>query len=89
MGLDDLLDDTEEEQAKQEVEELADELNIEDKEELEAQAERLKDAYDMLIKMDKRLREMEQEMVLMRRALIEVLGDDDSDETAWEKYDDE
>lgn len=89
MGIDDLLDDVEEEQEKDEVEELTEELGIDDKEELEAQAERLSQAYSMLIEMDKRLREMEQEMVLMRHALIAVLDDEDSDETAWEQYRDE
>lgn len=89
MGIDDLLDDVEEEQEEDEVEELTDELGIDDKEELEAQAERLDQAYSMLIDMDKRLREMEQEMVLMRHALIAVLDDEDSDETAWEQYRDE
>jgi hypothetical protein len=89
MGLDDLVDDVEDEKEEEEVEELTDELDVDDKEDLEKQTGRLNDLYEMLIQMDKRMSEMEEELSLMRYALIKILGDEDLETTQWEKYRDE
>jgi hypothetical protein len=89
MGLDDLVDDVEEGEKEEEVEELADELDVDDKEELEKQEGRVSELYEMLIQMDKRLSDMEDELSLMRYALIKALDDEELKETKWEQIRDE
>lgn len=61
MGLGDITDDVKEETKEEEVENIADELGIEDKEDLEHLSDRITRLFNTIQSMDKRIEELEKQ----------------------------
>lgn len=95
MGLGDITDDVKEETKEEEVENIADELGIEDKEDLEHLSDRITRLFNTIQSMDKRIEELEKqelqdEIRVNRGAIAAVLSfmdnpEDDIAELASEK----
>lgn len=67
-GIDDLVDNAEQD----EVNELADELGIDDKEELEQLNQKIADIYELLVGIDKQLEETENKLSMHENAIREL-----------------
>lgn len=81
-GIDDLIDDAEEE----EVTELATELGLEDKQDIEELDNRLSDIYTLLIAFDKQLEKIENRLKMLEKT---VLADDQENQEDEEDEQDE
>ena len=67
-GIDDLVDNAEQD----EVNELADELGIDDKKELEQLNQKIADIYELLVGIDKQLEETENKLSMHENAIREL-----------------
>lgn len=72
-GLDDLVDDVDEEKEKEEVEGLMDELGIEDKEELEELETKLDRVQTGLIHYDKQMERLERRISVLEGAVANLI----------------
>lgn len=82
-GIEDLLDDAE----KDEVDKLADELGIEDKEQLNKVDSKISDLYKLLVSFDKKMEELEDRITMIENALTneaEESKTDDKDDSGLE-----
>lgn len=87
MGLDSLIDDEEEQQDKEQADETADELGIEDKEELEELDDRLGNTYEIITDLHERVENLEEENSLLRGAVAKLVDEVESmqgdQDTSW------
>lgn len=77
-GLDDVIDEADDDADKRKVQNIADKLGVEDKEELENLDDRLDDAYEMVIEYDRRIEKLEEQVSILTSAVNELLNDDSS-----------
>lgn len=73
MGLDDLVDSTKDEADKEKVNNLADELGIEDREDLENLDGRIGRLFEHIILLDGKVERMEEEVSQVKRLLGELI----------------
>jgi len=91
MGLDDIIDSGKEDAKESKVNELAEELGVEDKEDLEKLNNQMKTLSEIVISLDKEVEELREEVSALRSGVIQALDnpkegekEQDEDDSAWE-----
>lgn len=80
MGLDDLVDNTKDEADEEKVNDLADELGIEDREDLENLDGRIGRLFEHIILLDGKVERMEEEVSQVKKLLGELIRKEKEDE---------
>lgn len=88
-GLDELVDDVEDDTEQQEVEGMMDELDIENKEDLEQLQDRLEGVNQGLMNYDRRMERIEDRLTVLEKAVAQLLRDDDENETQKQSNEEE
>lgn len=90
MGLDDLVDGQEEDAKEKKISTKAEKLGVEDQEELDRLDDRLNRAVEGQINNDKRIEDLEEEVKMLKRAVLHLAetsgsddGDGNGDTSAW------
>jgi len=78
-GVDDLIDDADEDADERQVQEAKDKLDIEDKEELEELDDRLSRAYKLILQYDSRIEQLEEEVETLRSTVVKLILEDNNE----------
>lgn len=84
-GMDELLDSAEQE----EVQEVADKLGVDDKEDLQQLDDRISDLYELLVSQDKKIEQLERRLDVQEELIRKLINDDEDTKTDNEQNTDD